>query len=170
MSSPPDWSQFTLRIHIAKDMEDVYKAWASPAQLTTWFLDEADYFTPAGKPRDPWQLYEKGDSFHWKWHNWNSIEKGSVLEANGRDFLSFSFMEEGQVHIRLHPIQDKTLLELTQLHIPLDDQSKMNVYCGCTRGWSFWMVNLKAWLEHKVLLNDTNLESNDPTLKEFVNS
>ena len=170
MNPSPDWTQFTLRIHIAKRMEEVYKAWASPAQLTTWFLDEADYFKPDGSPRDPWQLFEKEDSFQWKWHNWDAVEKGSVLEANGTDFLSFSFMGEGKVDIQLRTVQDKTLLELTQSHIPVDDKSKMDIYCGCTRGWSFWMVNLKAWLEHKVLLNDTDIDPEDETLKEFVNS
>jgi len=25
---------------------------------------------------------------------------------------------------------------------------------GCSQGWSFWMVNLKAWLEHGILLNE----------------
>ncbi|MEM6631515.1 MAG: SRPBCC domain-containing protein [Bacteroidota bacterium] len=170
MNPPSDWTQFTLKIHIAKNLEDVYKAWATPAQLTTWFLDEADYFKADGSPRDPWQLYEAGDEFHWKWYNWDTIEKGKVLEANGTDLLKFSFMGEGEVHLSFSKTQDKTLLELTQLRIPTDDKSKMDIYCGCTRGWSFWMINLKAWLEHKVLLNDTNLDSEDPSLSQFVNS
>ena len=170
MSQSPDWTAFTLRIHIAKAPEEVYKAWATPAQLTTWFLDEADYFLPDGTPRDPWQAYEPGDNFQWKWHNWETLEKGTVLAANGTDYLKFTFGNDGEVEVRMRKTRDKTLLELTQTAIPTDEKSKMQVYCGCHSGWSFWMTNLKAWLEYKILLNDINLDPDDDTLITFVNS
>ena len=45
-------------------------------------------------------------------------------------------------------------LILRQNNIPTDEKNMVNVHMGCNLGWSFWMVNLKAWLEHGILLND----------------
>jgi len=42
---------------------------------------------------------------------------------------------------------------------------------GCSTGWTFWLANLKAWLEHGILLNDrgTDLLEDPRAGYEFVN-
>ena len=46
----------------------------------------------------------------------------------------------------------------------MNDQEIKDFFYGCSQGWSFWMVNLKADLEHGVVLNELDhpyTETND---------
>jgi len=48
------------------------------------------------------------------------------------------------------------MVELTQSQIPLDDHSRMSYYVGCTRGWTFYLANLKSILEGGIDLRNKN--------------
>ena len=113
-TSSPDWTCFKQRIFINKPLKDLYQAWASPGQLTTWFLQKAVYHAPDGEKRSGDEHVRKDDSFIWKWHNWDFEEEGTVLEANGVDRLGFTFGKGGNVFIDLHPLGAGTEVILTQ--------------------------------------------------------
>ncbi|MFD0964213.1 SRPBCC family protein [Pseudofulvibacter geojedonensis] len=167
-----NWSSFTKKIHLKKNIQTVYNAWASSEIICTWFLREAVFTDTNGKPRKQNENTEKGDSYSWKWHNWDGEEKGTILEANGKDKLVFSFAGDAQVNIQLTQKEDHTLLELTQSNIPTDDTNKFKLYCGCSNGWTFWIANLKAYLEHGILLHETDLGYLNGQLDchEYINS
>jgi hypothetical protein len=42
---------------------------------------------------------------------------------------------------------------------------------GCSNGWTFWLANLKAYLEHGILLHETeeDLRSYEHAAMIFVN-
>jgi hypothetical protein len=63
------------------------------------------------------------------------------------------------------------LLTLRQFEIPTDEENKLNIHHGCSNGWTFWLANLKAYLEHGILLNETEFDLRDIPLSgfEFVN-
>ncbi len=169
MTTPiPDWSRFTKTIFIYTPIERVYMAWALPANLTQWFLEEAYYLTEAKLRRPDDEFIKKGDRHSWKWHNWELVESGRVLEANGKDQLAFTFGDGGNVHIWLEQKDKGTLLRLVQDQIPEDDHGKMNFYVGCSTAWTFWLTNLKAWLEHGITLNARGLSQGE--LRHVVNS
>lgn len=168
MSDSPNWTEFRKRIFLAKPMNEVYDSWATPNKLATWFLEEAEYTLQDGSKREPEDLIQKNDHHSWKWHNWDFREEGLVLEANGKDHLAFTFGNGGNVHIHLKEVEGGTELELIQNEIPTDDQSRMNYYVGCATGWTFWLTNLKAWLEHGITLNATGLKQSETT--HLVNS
>ncbi len=48
------------------------------------------------------------------------------------------------------------LIELRQSEIPLDEQSRMSNYVGCSRGWTFFMTNFKSILEGGIDLRNRN--------------
>ena len=164
----PDWTQFRRRIRLEKPPADVYAAWAVPANIEHWFLQRATYTTPEGHPRNEADPVEKGDRFTWKWHNWDFEEKGEILEANGADRLTFTFGAGGNVHLHLRPAGSGTELLLVQDEIPADESGKRNIFVGCATGWTFWLTNLKAWLEYGITLNAKGL-SQDETA-DLVNS
>ena len=161
------WNTFTKRIRINKPIDSVYRSWATKGQIETWFLEKADYFLGSNK-RQLDELVQKGDSFRWKWNNWDFIEKGQVLEANGKDLISFTFGSGGIVTIRLHEIANTTEIQLTQKDIPTDEKSKMEIFVGCITGWTFWLTNLKAYLEHHITLHAKGLKQDETT--NLVNS
>ena len=162
-----NWNSFTKRILISKSIGSVYRCWVTKKQLETWFLEKAD-FRSGNNQRQPDELVEKGDSFFWKWNNWDFTEKGQVLEANGKDIISFTFGSGGIVTIKLKEINDTTEVILTQDDIPTDEKSKMDIYVGCITGWTFWLTNLKAYLEHDITLHAKGLKQDDTS--NLVNS
>lgn len=125
-----DWRSFRKRIIIEKPINQVYEAWAIPDKIILWFLQQAQYSTSGNQPRPFHQLIQKGDTFKWKWHNWNFEESGSVLEANGKDEIAFTFGQGGNVRVNLKTVAKGTEVLLTQDNIPADDQSKDELLCG----------------------------------------
>lgn len=167
-SSEEKWTNFRKRIFINKPIQEVYNAWAIPKNLTTWFLEKAEYFDSKNSLRSPDDFIQAGDRQSWKWHNWETIEKGNVLEANGTDKISFTFGSGGNVHLSFKSIENSTEVELVQDEIPTDDESKMNLFVGCSNGWTFWLTNLKAWLEHGITLHVKRLKQDE--VVDLVNS
>ena len=92
-----------------------------------------------------------------------------ILDSNGEDLLVFTFGSGMEVSVALTSEGDYTVLELTQYQIPTDEASKFNFHLGCSRAWSTWMLNLKGWLEHGILLHDTDLGKRED-LFDFVNT
>ena len=162
-----DWTKFVKRIVIESSIEEVYRSWATQSSIETWFLEKAN-FRNENQDRTSNELFQKGDNFKWKWNNWDTIFEGKILEANGEDLLSFTFGAGGLVHIQLKELGKATELCLTQEEIPTDDDNKMDQFVGCSNGWTFWLTNLKAFLEHGITLHATNL--NQDETKNLVNS
>lgn len=162
-----NWESFTKRIFINAPIESVYRSWATPSKLETWFLEQAR-FRSGQSDRSANELVQKGDKFTWKWHNWDFKEDGTVLKANGTDAISYTFGEGGRVDIALKRADESTELSLTQSDIPTDDESKMDIFVGCNTGWTFWLTNLKAYLEHGITLHATGLKQEETS--NLVNS
>jgi len=164
------WNSFSKKIYIHTTVERLYDLWATAAGISSWFLQSAEYKTQTGLIRNATTPIQKGDSYTWRWHNWEGKEEGTVLEANGKNYLEISF-ESSKVSIELQPKNNATLVILTQFGIPINDESKLKIYFGCSNGWTFWLTNLKAFVEHGILLNETkiNLQENELAGYEFVN-
>lgn len=163
------FDSFTKKIFIKVPKEKLYWCWGTSEGITSWFLSEAIY-TVNGKQREPNENIQAGDEYIWRWHNWDGQEAGKVLQANGTDFLEISFANS-KVSVTLEDHKNAVLLILKQHEIPTDEDSKLNIHHGCSNGWTFWLANLKAFLEHGILLNETEFDLRNIPLSgfEFVN-
>ena len=160
-----DWSRFTRRIRIEAPINEVYKAWSDLSHISTWFLKSAILIDPESDRIE----VRKGDKVEWRWYNYENPSIIDIKEANGRDKMIFTFGYGMEVMINLSEEDDVTLLSLIQYNIPTGEESRMNFHVGCRQAWSTWMLNLKAWLEHGILLHDKELgERSD--LFDFVNT
>ncbi len=135
-----DWTKFTRKIAIKSSLSTLYNAWATSSEIERWFLSNASYFDPNGK-----QLDSK-----------TAVEKGKITEANGTDYLQFTFAGNCLVDIQLTQEDGYVLVELTQKNIPTDENSKRNIRLGCHTGWSFYLVNLKSVYEGGLDLRNKN--------------
>jgi uncharacterized protein YndB with AHSA1/START domain len=160
-----DWSQFTRKIRIKSPLNEVYNAWADTDKLSTWFLKSAVKLdSESSSP----MVYE-GDKVEWRWHNYENPSIIEIKEANGSDEMVFTFGLGMEVKISLETEGAFTILTLTQYNIPTGEESKMNYHVDCRQAWSTWMLNLKSWLEHDILLHDKEL-GNRNDLFDFVNT
>ena len=161
-----DWSRFELRIDVKCNIEDAYQAWATKQGLEKWFLRKAN-FTNSGLAVGPADYVHKGDEYEWYWFGWSDemVEKGTILEANGKDLLRFVFGNAGEVSIRIFPEKDIMIVELRQEKIPLENNGQVNFHLGCSKGWVFYLANLKSILEGGIDLRNKNDQ-----LKNVINS
>ncbi|GAA4277822.1 SRPBCC family protein [Aquimarina mytili] len=165
-----EWNSFTKKIYIHTTVEKLYDLWATEHGISSWFLKKATYKNAEGEIRNPLEHIEKGDTYIWQWHNWDGKEEGKVLEANGKNYIEITF-ETSKVSVLLEKVNDITIITLTQFDIPTDDESKLRVHFGCSNGWTFWLANLKAFIEHGILLNETEIDLRENELAgyQFVN-
>tara|TARA_R110002051_G_scaffold130040_1_gene203788 strand:- start:4650 stop:5165 length:516 start_codon:yes stop_codon:yes gene_type:complete len=168
---PLTFDSFTKKIYIKAPLEKLYWCWGTTEGIMSWFLSKAEYMGGDAKLRTASEFIQKGDTYTWEWHNWDGQEKGSVLQANGLDFLEISFAGDCRVAITLEDKGTAVLVTLKQYNIPTDEKSKMQIHFGCSNGWTFWLANLKAYLEHGILLNETeqDLRQLPHAGMEFVN-
>jgi hypothetical protein len=152
------WTKFTKRIPIKAEVSQVYKAWSSQNELEKWCLRKAEFTKPDGSLRNRDEEIQKGDSYGWWWHGYpdSVFEKKQILEANGRDFLQFGFTLDCIVSVKLDTIKGETIVELTQDNIPPDDNPATNLHIGCGEGWTFYLANVKSYLEGGIDLRNKN--------------
>jgi uncharacterized protein YndB with AHSA1/START domain len=166
-----NWSSFKKRIGINAGAADVYRMWATREGMESWFLRQCNYTQPGGEPLPQDMPVQKGDRYSWYWHGWpdETNEKGTILDANGADTLSFTFGQEGAeamiCHVKIYAEEGETVCELVQENISVDDKGKSYYFVGCNTGWTFYMTNLKSILEGGIDLRNKNT-----ALKDVLNS
>lgn len=143
------WSKFKITADIDIDVRSMYEAWATPEGLESWFLRKADFFAIAGRQREPHEFIKKEDTYSWYWHGYDdtTVESGQVLEANGTDFVKFTFSGGSIVSVNIMAKLGITIVELTQENIPEESDPLKNLYVQCQTGWTFYLTNLKAVME-----------------------
>ena len=151
-----DWTKFTQRIVVNAPMEKVYTSWTNCHVLEKWFLSKARVKKSADvvEMSDAMQV---GDEYAWNWYGYEFAEYGKILEANGKDLFTFYFAGKTKVEVKLSVLNNQVLVTLTQSEIPEDDDSKKGIRLGCSSGWAFFLVNLKAWLEHGIDLRNKDI-------------
>ena len=166
-----NFDSFTKKIYIKAPLAKLYWCWGTAEGISSWFLSSAKYSSTDGEKREPKDKIRPEDSYVWEWHNWDGQEKGTILQANGSDFIEFSFAGVSKVSVTLEDMGNAVLVTLKQYEIPTDDQNKLNIHHGCSNGWTFWLANLKAYLEHGILLNETEFDLRGIPLAgfQFVN-
>ncbi len=165
-----DWTQFTRRVFIRADKQEVFDAWSKQGEMEEWFLKRAQFYDN-GTQLEKGKIVTKDCSFEWTWYGWpEMIQKGEMLDVVRNEKIVFSFDPAGIVTLRFEQHDENTTqLILEQTGIATDEESKKNFFYGCSLGWSFWMVNLKAWLEHGILLDERVYNFDDARKLETVN-
>jgi hypothetical protein len=151
-----DWTSFTRVIAVNTSLTDIYNAWSKSSEMERWFLSKAVFYDEAQNAPDKNTCASSGCSYAWQWYLYDETEKGKVLEANGRDFFSFTFAGDCIVEVTLTEVNERVVVKLTQKNIPTDDVSKKNIRLGCDSGWSFFLVNLKSVYEGGLDLREKN--------------
>lgn len=151
-----DWTSFTQRIPINATTKSIYDAWVKPENLEKWFLSSALFTTPDRLPREQDGRVKVGDTYRWMWHGYpeSVIEIGTVLEANGHNRIRFTFTDDCIVSVAINVENGERVVELTQSRIPPDE--KLRIYLDCSKGWMFYLVNLKSMLEGGIDLRNKN--------------
>lgn len=158
--APIDFSQFKLRVNIKTSVEDAYKAWATPAGLNSWFIGKMVFTDEKGGIRPDDEPVQVGDEYTCAFaKNPGSIlVRGKVLKANGKDVFSFSFSRNCPVTVSIYTEHDETIVELVESNVPNEDEVVIKQYVSDSKGWIFYLVNLKSILEGGLDLRNQKIE------------
>ena len=158
-----DWSRFSTRININADIEKIFSCWTTQAGLEDWFLRLAEFKKQDGSLRSKTEPVQVGDTYLWRWYGYPDEvdEKGEVLEMNGKDFFVFRFGKAGICTVRIKEAEGEKIVELQQTEIPTDEESIQHYHVGCKAGWTFYLANLKSFLEGGIDLRNKNLKLTD---------
>lgn len=149
-----DWTTFTTKISINSSNETLFSYWTSQEHLEKWFLRSAEFFNK-GELKSKFSSISTYDTYIWKWHGSDDVAEGEVLETNEKDSLIFTFLG-CKVRVEVATVANENMVILTQYDIATDAQSTMDYYVGCTRGWTFYLANLKSILEGGIDLRNKN--------------
>ena len=150
-----DWTTFNKRISINSTSEKLYEAWITQSDLEKWFLSQAQFFKKDKSKRDWNSTIQKGDTYKWRWHGSDFVAEGEVLDINNKDHLKFTFLG-CIIDVEIKNEEGENIIQITQSEIPLDEESRMNLFVGCSRGWTFYAANLKSILEGGIDLRNKN--------------
>jgi uncharacterized protein YndB with AHSA1/START domain len=154
------WTSFKVTGDYNTDIRTLYEAWATTEGLEKWFLRKANFYTIPRRTREPEEFIMKEDTYEWYWYGWgdDTVEKGQILEANGTDFLKFTFANANIVSVNISSRNGVSIVELTQENIPIESDPSKSLFVQCQVGWVFYFANLKSILEGGVDLRNKKLE------------
>jgi hypothetical protein len=153
-----DFSTFKLRVNVRTSVENAFQAWATSAGQRSWFLGKTIYTDPEGRVRGDNEIAQAGDS-HAMYFPFNlnePIVRGKVLKTNGKDLFSFSFANDIPVTITIYKEHDETIVELIESNLPTDEGAVARQFVSDSKGWVFYLTNLKSTLEGGLDLRNTN--------------
>ena len=127
-------------------MVEAYRYAATADGITKWFIGKAVYTAPGGRVRAGDELIEKGDKYEWDWVYKDFGVKGEVLEANGKDYVEFTFGSNAKFNIRLSMVDGRVLFMLTQESLP-DNPMAEEAHINCYVCWTLFVMNLKSVAE-----------------------
>ena len=164
MSKEIDWSVFKRRVAIQSDVNTIFEHWISQNGIEKWFLSRARFYDQTGQLKDANAIIQKGDSYKWEWHGSDELGEGIILDYIPSEKVNFTFLG-CEVLVRVVNEAGENVLEIQQSSIATDEASKLHYYVGCTRGWTFYMANLKSILEGGIDLRNRN-----KAIKQVINS
>lgn len=144
-----NWSEFKLRVNVNAPIGKVYAAWTSSNGLMSWFLRKAIFHSADGTPRKADEPVAAGDAYEWYWHGYpdSVVEKGKIVSVNEKDKFVFTFSLGCPVTIGIYTQCDETIVELVESNLPTDEETMRKHYVGDSKGWIFYLANLKSVLE-----------------------
>jgi len=117
-----------------------------------------EFKTPDGQTRTGDDLVQPGDEY--TCYNRNSptqlLVKGKIIKANGRDLFTFSFSKDCPVSISIFTEHGETIVELFESNLPTDEETRRRHYVNDSKGWIFFLTNLKSILEGGLDLRNKN--------------
>ncbi len=146
---PPKPRQMIQRYIYQAKPETVFRALTNPKELTKWFLQDAKVqLKEGGKMKFVWSPKDKHENkilelvpnrklrITWPTMGWGGTPKTNT-------YVTFNLTPRGKY----------TLLQIEHNGFGLGEEW-VTYYAATYSGWTYYLLNLKSWLEHGIDLRD----------------
>lgn len=140
-----DWTQFKLRIFIKKPVSAVFKAWTDDKIVSKWFTEKTVI-----EPKRNGRVYLE-------WSTGDKWETKVVSISKNKSFTFPFGSNDERVTVRVKKDGRGCVCEIHQYNMATSPKSKWEMHRSCLQGWTFFLANLKAYLEHGI-----DLRGHDP--------
>ena len=147
-----DWTQFDIHLFIEAVPEAVFGKWATSSGLESFFVKKCEVRGSRGDIRSASASLSEGDVYQWDWF-FNYKSSGRILQVTPNRSLSFTF-GKCSVAVELRPFDSGTFVHLRQAGMDLAEEDRVNLHLDCRCGWTYFLTNLKAVLEHGIDVRD----------------
>jgi len=136
-----DWSQFIQRLPVAAPAEKVFKMWTDPKMMNKWLVEDAK------------MPLKKNGTYEWTWYG-GFKDSGKILSVRKPSKLVFTFAGS-KCEVQIKKNKRGSMVTLRQYSIPDSDEHKV-VHLSCSNGWTFYLTNLKTYMEYGIDLRETD--------------
>jgi len=151
-----DWSQFKLRVFINKPVSKVFEAWTKDKIVSKWFTEKTVI-----EPKKNGRIY-------FEWLAGEKMEAKVISISKNRHF-TFPFGNKGErVKVSFKKAGRGSVCELHQYNMKTSPESKWMMHRGCIQGWTFFLTNLKSYLENGIDLRSHDVKRS--YRQNYVNS
>lgn len=143
-----DWTQFHVHMYYRASLEEVFRRFATPAGLASFYIDEATFTDADGRRRQSDEQYRAGDAYHFEYvHDYR--HGGEVLEVVDGQLVRFTF-GPCEVAIRFRTVEgaggSAVEVDLHQTGCPLEDPERAWLHLNCRSCWIYFFTNLRSVL------------------------
>jgi uncharacterized protein YndB with AHSA1/START domain len=151
-----DWTQFKLRIEIKASPSRVFKAWTDDKLVSMWFTTKTII-----EPKKNGRVY-------YEWLGGDKFDTRIIDIKKDRLFL-IPFGGKGEkIKVTMAKTKSGTVCEIHQFDMKTSPKDKWAMHKGCETGWTFFLTNLKSYLEHGIDLRSHDREKSYK--QNYVNS
>lgn len=149
-----DWSRFSVHMYYRASLDDVFRAWATPRGLASFFIAQATHVSPDGSPRTADEITRAGDTYTWRWLHDFSLT-GQVLACEPKQHVAYTFGGPMRIDITVTAHDSEQVeVRLEQTGCAREDPDRAWSHLNCRSCWVYFMTNLKSVLEHGIDLRD----------------
>ncbi len=145
---------FEMHIYVRATADQVLKAWTETAQITKWFVAKSEYRDASGTLVSE---AVEGGTYRWGWIE-GSEDSSQITKAGPGAFWFGWDQGKGQVQVRIEAVGSECRVNLKQEMFEGTPEYVEHFQLGCRLGWTFFLTNLKAWLEHGIDLREKRPE------------
>jgi hypothetical protein len=139
-----DWSQFYVHMYYLAPIEEVFRRFATPEGMESFFVKRAVFTGRDGVERAPSELFESGDSYHFEYvHDFSHGGEVAAVEENSLVAFSFGVCD---IAVRFREVDGATEVALHQTDCPLEDPQRAWMHLNCRSCWIYFMTNLRSVL------------------------
>ena len=149
------YGEIRRSIYINASLSMVYDSWAISEDLEKWFVENKAVKEEDQDGKNLNSSIEKSD--HFKWEGFlspNTLMSGHVSKIKKDSYIIFEFEEGSSLHLSFKSIDiGRTEVRLVHTFKVQEMDKKHFLHHQYSISWTFWLVNLKAFLEHGITLD-----------------